>query len=299
MRIFLTGATGFIGSRIIPNLLGAGHQVLGLTRSDEGARQLEAVGAEVLHGNITDLDSLRRGAESTDGTIHCAFNHDDFSKFLESTENDRKAILAMGEVLIGSKRPLLITSGVGMGISDPTKPGSEDFFNPNNPNPRKASEMAGEELTERGVNAVAIRLPQVHDTHKQGLVTWYVDLVRKQGYAAYVGEGTTSWSAAPVDDVARLYHLAFEKAVAEPTPHTRYNAVAEVGVSIRDIAEVVARGLNVPVKSIPPAEAESYFGFLAMFVSHSMTATSTLTRERLNWTPTGPSLLTDLANMKY
>jgi nucleoside-diphosphate-sugar epimerase len=300
MRIFLTGATGFIGSHIIPELLAAGHQVLGLTRSEEGAEKLRAAGVEPHHGNVEDLDSLRSGAAATDGTIHCAFNHD-FSDFMQNTENDRLAITAMGEALLGSSRPLLVTSGVGMGISEPGKPGSEDFFSPDNPNPRKASEMAGEALRARGVNTVAIRLPQVHDTHKQGLITWAVDLARQKGVSPYIGEGKTRWAACPVADVARLYHLAFEKHAADSSLSLpfRYNAVAEEGVAMRDIAEVIARGLNVPAKSITPEEAPAHFGWMALFAAYDMTGSSTLTRERLNWAPTGPSLLTDLANMKY
>lgn len=298
MKVFLTGATGFIGTHIIPELLGAGHTVLGLTRSEEGAKALEKLGAEPHSGNIEDLDSLRAGAAATDGVIHCGFNHD-FSKFMENVQNDEKAIAAMGEVLVGTQKPILITSGVGMGISEPGKPGSEDFFDVNNPNPRRASELAGEALKERGVNTVAIRLPQVHDPKKQGLVSYYIPLVRQHGYAAYVGDGSAAWSAAPVADVARLYKLAFEKAVREPEPGVRYNAVAEVAVSMREIAETIAGVLKVPAKSIPMDEAQGYFGWMAMFMGHSMTATSTLTRERLGWTPTGPTLLEDLRKGEF
>jgi nucleoside-diphosphate-sugar epimerase len=294
MRIFLTGATGFIGSAIVPELINAGHQVLGLTRSDTGAKSLVAAGAEVHRGDLEDLESLRSGAAMSDGVIHCAFNHD-FSKFLENCEQDRKVIEAMGNVLAGSDRPLLITSGTGMGSAVPGQPATEDYFDPNHPIPRKASEVAGASLAEGGVNVSVVRLPQVHDTVKQGLVTYAVQIAREKGVSAYIGEGLNCWPAAHVLDVAHLYRLALEKREAG----SRYNAVAEEGVSMREIAEVIGRGLKVPVVSLSAEQAPAHFGWLAMFAGLDMPASSAQTQQRLGWRPTGPGLIADLEQMSY
>lgn len=294
MRIFLTGATGFIGTAIIPELINAGHHVLGLTRSDAGAQSLIAAGAEPHRGSLEDLESLRSGAANSDGVIHCAFDHD-FSNFVANCEKDKRAIETLGDALVGTDRPLVITSGTGMGNSLPGQPASEDFFDLNHPNPRKGSEQAGAAVAERGVNVSVVRLPQVHDPVKQGLFTYAVALAREKGVSAYVGDGLNRWPAAHVLDVARLYKLAFEK----HEPGSRYNAVAEEGVAARDIAEVVGRGLKVPVVSISPEEAPAHFGWLSMFVGMDMPASSALTRKRLGWNPTGPSLIADLEQMKY
>jgi nucleoside-diphosphate-sugar epimerase len=294
MRIFLTGATGFIGSAIIPELINVGHQVLGLTRSDAGAQSLLAAGAEVHRGNLEDLESLRRGAALSDGVIHCGFNHD-FSNFVAICEQDRKAIEAMGNVLVGSDRPLLITSGTGMGNAAPGQPATEDHFDPNHPNPRRASELAGASVAERGVNVSVVRLPQVHDTVKQGLITYAVQLAREKGVSAYIGDGLNRWPAAHVLDVAHLYRLALEKQEAG----SRYNAVAEEGVSMREIAEVIGRGLKVPAASLSPEEATAHFGWLAMFAGFDMPASSAQTQQQLGWHPTGPGLIADLEQMRY
>ena len=294
MRIFVTGATGFIGSAIVPELINAGHQVLGLTRSEAGARSLIAAGAEVHRGDLEDLEGLRRRTATSDGVIHTAFNHD-FSKFLANCEQDRKVIEAMGDVLAGSDRPLLITSGTGMGNAVPGQPATEDHFDSNHPNPRKASEVAGASVAERGVNVSVVRLPQVHNTVKQGLVTYLINLAREKGVSAFVGDGLNRWSAAHVLDVAHLYRLALEKTEAG----SRYNAVAEEGISMREIAEVLGKGLKVPAVSISPEEAQAHFGWLAMFAGFDMPASSAITRKKLGWNPTGPTLLTDLGNMRY
>jgi nucleoside-diphosphate-sugar epimerase len=294
MRIFLTGATGFIGSAIVPELINAGHQVLGLTRSEAGARSLAAAGAEVHRGDLEDLESLRRGAAMSDGVIHTAFNHD-FSKFVANCETDRRAIEAMGSVLAGSDRPLLITSGTGMGNTAPGQSASEENFNPNHPNPRKASELAGASVAERGVNVLVMRLPQVHDTVKQGLITYLVAVAREKGVSAYVGEGLNRWPAVHRLDCARLYRLAIEKGSAG----ARYNAVAEEGVGFREIAETIGRGLKVPVVVKSPEEAGDHFGWLAVFAGYDMPASSALTQQRLGWRPTGPGLISDLDHMKY
>jgi nucleoside-diphosphate-sugar epimerase len=294
MKVFLTGATGFIGSLIVPELINAGHQVLGLTRSDAGAQSLIAAGAEVHRGNLEDLESLRSGAARSEGVIHTAFNHD-FSKFLANCEQDRRAIEAMGDVLAGSDRPLLITSGTGMGTAAPGQLATEDYFDPNHPIPRKISEIAGASVAERGVNVSVVRLPQVHDTVKQGLITYLVQVAREKGVSAYIGDGLNRWPAAHVLDVAHLYRLALEKHEAG----SRYNAVAEEGVPVRDIAEVIGRGLKVPVVSLSPEEAPAHFGWLAAFVGFDMPASSARTQQRLGWHPTGPGLIADLEQMRY
>ncbi|UDL93663.1 SDR family oxidoreductase [Lichenihabitans sp. PAMC28606] len=294
MRIFLTGATGFIGSAIIPELIGAGHQVLGLTRSDAGAQALAIAGVEPYRGDLNDPASLRRGAAEADGVIHCAFDHD-FSNFLANCDKDRRNIEALGAALVGSDRPLVITSGTGMGNAVQGEPATEDAFNIDHPNPRKASELAGAALADAGVNVSVVRLPQVHDTVKQGLITPLVALTREKGVSAYVGDGRNRYPAAHVLDVARLYRLALEKREAG----ARYHAVAEEGVSVRAIAETIGRGLKVPVVALSPDEAAAHFGWLAMFVGLDLLASSALTRKRLGWHPTGPDLITDLENMDY
>ena len=294
MRIFLTGATGFIGSRIVPELLAAGHHVIGMTRSDEGARALAAAGVDVHFGRLEDTDSLRDGAAKADAVIHTAFDHD-FSRFVENCEKDRQAILALGSVLKGSSRPLLITSGTGMGASTHGQPATEDVFNAEHPNPRSASEIAGAELLAAGVAVSVVRLPQVHDTRRQGLISPLIEVARAKGVSAYVGAGDTRWPAAHVLDVARLYQLAIETC----TPGTRYNAVAEEGIGVREIAEVIGAGLGVPVKSISPSEAAEHFGWLAGFVNLDLPASSAWTREALDWHPTGPGLIEDLKRMDY
>ena len=299
MRVFLTGATGFIGSAIVSELTNAGHQVLGLARSDEGARALMAAGADVHRGNLEAPETLRGGAAKSDGVIHCAFDHsafgNDFSKFVEVCEKDRRAIEALGDALRGSDRPLLITSGTGVGNALPAQPATEDHFDPNHPNPRKASEVAGASVAERGVNVSVVRLPQVHDTFKQGLITYAIQVAREKGASAYIGEGLNRWPAAHVLDVAHLYRLALEKYEAG----SRYNAVAEEGVSMRQIAEVIGRGLRMPVVSLSQEEAQAHFGWLAMFAGFDMPASSAQTRQRLGWHPTGPGLIADLEQMRW
>lgn len=294
MRVFLTGATGFIGSAVIPELIGAGHHVVGLTRSDAGAKALAAAGAEVHRGDLEDLDSLRSGAAGADGVIHTAFDHD-FSRFVANCAKDGRAIAALGAALAGSEKPLVITSGTGMGSGKPGQPATEDVFNTDHPNPRVASELAGAALLEAGVNVSVMRLPQVHDTVKQGLVTPAVDLARKKGVSAYVGDGRNRWPAAHISDVARLYVLALEKREAG----ARYNAVAEEGIPVREIAEVIGRGLKVPVVALSPEEAAGHFGWLAAFAGLDLPASGAQTQARLGWHPTGPGLIADLERMRY
>lgn len=293
MRIFVTGATGFIGSVLVPELIEAGHHVLGLTRSEAGTEKLRAAGAEVLRGNIEDLDSLRDGAAKSEGVVHLAFNHD-FSQMQKNCDDDRKAIQAIGEVLLGSARSFVITSATGILANVDRKPSTED--SPTTSwNPRAASEAVVKELTARGVNTSVVRLAQIHDTRKQGLVPYVTAVARAKRVSAYIGDGSNRWPAAHVSDAARLYRLALEKA----EPGAIYHAVGEEGVSMKTIAEALGRGLKVPVVSIKPEEAEAHFGWLALFAGNDMPASSALTQQKLNWKPTGPGLIADLDAMDY
>jgi len=295
MRIFVTGATGFIGSAIVPELINAGHQVLGLTRSDAGVKSLTAAGAQVHRGDLNDHESLRTGAAMSDGVIHTAFIHD-FSKFQEVCEVDRRAIEVLGAALAGSDRPLLITSGTGIANSAPGRSATEeDAPDSAHPIPRVASELAADSLAAKGLRVGVMRLPQVHNTVKQGLVSYAIELARQKGVSAYVGDGRNRWPAVHVLDAARLYRLALENL----EKGARYHAVAEEGVPMRDIAEVVGRGLKVPVTSVSPEEAPAHFGWLAAFAGRDLPASGALTQKRLAWRPAGPTLLADLEQMRY
>jgi len=292
MRVFVTGATGFIGSAIVRELLGAGHQVLGMARSDAGAQSVIDAGAEVHRGSLEDIESLRSGAAQADAVIHTAFIHD-FSKFAANCETDKRAIEALGDALAGSSRTLIVTSGIG--VLAPGRAATEEhaaIFNPAMP---RVSEQTGLAQVARGVNVLVVRLPQVHDTVKQGLISYTIRLAREKGVSAYIGDGHNRWAAAHVLDVAHLYRLALEKR----EPGARYHAVAEEGVSTRQIAEVVGRGLKVPVVSLSVEEAPDHFGWFATPAGADMPASSVQTREKLGWNPTGPSLVTDLENMRY
>ncbi|MBY9064191.1 SDR family oxidoreductase [Sphingomonas yunnanensis] len=294
MRVFLTGATGFIGSHVIPELLAAGHQVLGLARSDEGARRLAAAGVEPHRGDLDAPATLAAGAVAADAVIHCAFDHD-FANFVENTRKDERNIAAIGAALEGSDRPFLITSGVGIGTPLRGGPSTEDVLNPGHPNPRIATELAAAALIARRLDVRTIRLPQVHDTTRAGLITPLIAEARRAGAIAYVGAGESRWAAAHVSDVARLYVLALERG----EPGARYHASAEEGVSARAIAEAIGRAGGLPVRSIAADEIKRYFGWMASFAALEMTASSAWTRARLGWAPTGPDLLTDLAAMDH
>lgn len=292
MKVFVTGATGFIGSRVVKELIQAGHQVIGLTRSDAGAKTLTAAGAKVHRGTLEDPETLRAGAALADGVIHCAFDHD-FSKFVANCEKDERNIKAMADALVDTNRPFIITSGVGMGSRGPGQPATEDTFDEHHQNPRKASEYAGMAALERGVNVSIVRLPQVHDTVKQGLISPLIQHAREKKVSGYIGEGSNRWSAAHVLDVARLYKLAIERA----QKGSRYNAVAEEGIAMRKIAETIGEGLKIPVKSFSSKEAEAHFGWLFRFAEFDLPASSAQTRKVLGWEPTGPDLITDLKKM--
>lgn len=288
MRVFVTGPTGFVGSAIVPELLNVGHQVLGLARSDEGAKSLIAAGAEVHRGDLEDLESLRSGAAMSDGVIHAAFNHD-FSKFAENCEADQRAIEVIGDVLEGSDRPLIVTSGLPL---TPDRLTTEDDVPPSGPSgtPR-VSEQTAISMVTRGVRASVVRMPQVHDRDKQGLATYMIALAREKGISAYVGTGLNRWPAVHRLDAAPIYRLALEKGSAG----ARYHAVAEEGVSVREIAEAIGRGLKIPVVALLPEEAASHFGWLGFPVSMDAPASSALTQQRLGWHPTEkPGFIADL-----
>ena len=295
MRVFITGATGFIGSAVVKELIEAGHGVTGLVRSDAGAQSLTAAGAQVHRGDVNDLESLRSGAADADAVIHTAFNHD-FSKFKENCEIDRRAIEALGAVLAGSNRLLIVTSGTGISSSGPGLPATEDDAPVSSEVvPRGATEEAAAAVASRGVCVAVVRLSQIHDTVKQGLVTYAIQMAREKGVSAYVGDGQNRWSAAHRFDTAHLYRLALEKGDGG----IRYHAVAEEGISVKDIAEAVGKGLKLPVVSIAPEEAAAHFGWLAHFAGRDLPASSAQTRKKLGWNPTGPALLTDLENMRF
>lgn len=294
MRIFLTGATGFIGSALVPELIEAGHQVIGMTRSDAGAQALTDAGAEVHRGTLEDTDSLRMGAAKADAVIHLAFDHD-FSNFVANCEKDTRAIAALGSALVGSDRPLLITSGTGVGSPGNGEPAREDVFNTDHPNPRIASEIAGNAQLEAGVNVSVMRLPQVHNPFRQGLVTPLIQIARDKGVCAYVEDGRNRWPAGHVSDVVRLYRLAIERSERG----ARYHAVGEEGVTAREMTEALGRGLKLPVMSITREQAAGYFGWMALFAALDMPASSAQTQARLGWKPTGPTLLADLNEARY
>lgn len=294
MRVFVTGATGFVGTAVVQELISAGHQVLGLARSDASAQKLVKAGAEVLRGNLEDLDSLRTGAGETDGVIHAGFIHD-FTRFAEVCETDKQAIVTIGEVLAGSNRPLIVTSGTA--LVSPGKLATEDIIPSFNPAWPRASEQAADEVCRLGVRVASVRLsPSVHgDGDQHGFIPILINTAREKGFSAYIGEGLNRWNAVHRLDAAHLFRLALENA----TPGARYHACAEEGVTVRSVAEAIGQQLNIPVKSIAPEAAAGHFGWFAQMAAIDCPASGKLTQERLNWRPTHPTLLADIDNGVY
>ncbi len=294
MRIFVTGATGFIGTELVKELIEAGHAVRGLTRTDEGVEQLTKAGAESYRGDLTDLDSLLEGASGMDAVVHLAFSHD-FSKFAQNAQDEIKAIEALGSALKPGNL-LVVTSGTGLASGEPGHLRREsDPPMANQAIPRRP-EQAAQQVAANGVYVAIVRLPQVHDTRKQGLVPLLTQTAREKGMSAYVGDGANRWAAAPLKDVAHLYRLVVEKT---GPGFTVYHAVQEEGVPIREVAETIGKGLNVPVGSINSDQAAEHFGWFAHFAGVDMPASSEWTRKTLGWEPTGPGLIEDLTNMQY
>ena len=295
MKVFVTGATGFVGSIVVQQLLEGGHQVIGLARSDASARSLEAAGVEVHRGSIGDLDSLRRGAEQADGVIHTAFDHD-FSKFKANSEADRHAIEALGAALAGSERSLIITSAIGI-LASGQLVREDDRPPADSPNPRVASEEAADAVASRGVRVAVVRLPpSVHGEGDHAFVPTLIHIAREKGMAVYQGDGNNHWPAVHRFDAARVYRLALE---LDFTPGTRFHAVAEEGVPFRQIAEVIGQKLDVPVVAKSPEEAAEYFGSFAHFAALNLRADSKQTRHSLSWQPKYPGLIADLEGSSY
>ena len=294
MRVFVTGATGFIGSAVVRELLGAGHQVLGLARSDAAEAALKEVGAEAHRGDLTDVDGLRVAADATDGVVHTGFIHD-FSDLHGALRTELAALAAFGDALAGSGRPLVISSVTG--LLTPRRHGTEtDGSDPAAPGAHRAeSERAALALADRGVRVSAIRLPAVHGAGDHAFVPALIGIARDKGVAAYVGDGTNRWSAVHRFDAATLYRKALETAPAGAVLH----AVAEEGVPLRGITEVVGRRLDVPVVSLAPEEAAGHFGWIAAFVGNDNPTSGAATRERYDWQPAQPGLLADLDQDHY
>jgi nucleoside-diphosphate-sugar epimerase len=292
MRVFVTGASGWIGSALVPELVGAGHEVVGLARSEAAADALARAGVIVHRGSLEDLDSLRAGAADADGVVHLAFIHD-FTQFAASIAADQAAIETMGEALVGSDRPLLIASGV-LGSGEGRTVTELDAPDPNFP--RAAAARMTLSLAERGVRAAVVRLPpSVHGEGDTGFVPTLIAVARERGLSGYVGEGSNCWSAVHRLDAAAAFRLTLEKAPAGSV----VQAIADQGVPTRTIAEVIGRHLSVPVASIPPDEADDHFGWLGRFFAADASASSVITQELLGWHPTGPSLVDDLEEGHY
>jgi len=295
MRVFVTGASGWIGSAVVDELLAAGHEVTGLARSDASAATLESKGARVLRGDLDDLGSLRAGAEAAEAVIHLANKHD-FANPAASSAAERAAVQTLGDALVNTGRPFLLAAGVA-GLT-PGRPAAESdpspFHGPDSP--RGGSENLALEYVARGVHTVSLRFaPTVHGTGDHGFIAVIAEVARRKGVSGYPGDGTNRWAAVHRSDAARLVALGLEKAQAG----TRLHAVAEEGVPTREIAESIGRALDLPVASIPAAEVQDHFGWIGTFFGMDLSASSVVTRELLGWTPTGPTLIQDLEAGAY
>jgi len=295
MRVFVTGASGFIGSAVVPELIGAGHQVVGLARSDASAAALSAAGVEVQRGALEDLDSLRAGATASDGVIHLAFIHD-FSDYEGAARTDLRAIETLGAALEGSGRPFVVTSGT-LGFPAGRVGTEQDGLDPNSPMaPRIPSALTAHAQVARDVRASVVRLaPSVHGEGDRGFVAALITIAREKGVSGYIGDGSHRWPAVHRLDAAQLFRLALEEAPAGSVLH----GVADEGVPVRVIAEVIGRHLNLPVVAIAPKEAAEHFGWLNMFLTADIPASSALTRELVGWRPTHPGLIDDLDEGHY
>lgn len=290
MKVFVTGASGFVGSAIVNDLINAGHKVLGLVRSDKGAEQISAAGAEVLRGDVNDPEMLRRGTTTCDAVIHTAFNHD-FSRFKQNCEDDRKVIEILGDTLAGTKKPLVITSGVGLlnygrlATEDDAAPASDVI-------PRAASEEAAKAAAAKGVDAYIVRLPpSTHGAGDHGFVPMIIDMARQKGESAYTGEGQNLWPAAHRNDAAAIYRLAIEKRPALKVFH----AVAETGVSFKEIALTIGKGLNLPTVSKTGDGIAAHFAWFAHFAAIDCPSSSKKTKAALGWEPKEMGLIEDMA----
>ncbi|ROP61385.1 SDR family oxidoreductase [Curtobacterium sp. PhB115] len=295
MHVFVTGASGWIGSHTVDDLLAAGHSVTGLARSDASAAALEAKGVTVVRGDLDDLDAIRRGASDAEGVLHLANKHD-WANAAATNASERAAVETIATALVGTDRPFVLASGVaGLAQGRPsTEADANPFVGPDSM--RGGSENRGFDFVDQGVRTIAARFsPTTHGTGDHGFIAAIVGAARQRGVSGYVGDGTNSWSAVHVTDAARLVRLGLEQAPAG----TRLHAVAETAIPTLAIAEAIGEVLGLPVTSIDPADADAHFGFIGRFFGMEMSATSETTRELLGWEPTGPGLLEDIAAGAY